>query len=162
MTTASISSGKAVGTKEIRVQKPDLFVYFVDRELNTGARAEALRRSRGFVFIDGVPGNVVNVSVAAADRLLKDAPWLDGRPMRQAPQDLQDKLISTMIGRALAHEIGHYLLASRKHASDGLMRPLITPAEFVRIGRKHLKLMPEDVVALRAARFANCQLSASR
>jgi hypothetical protein len=141
--------------------KPDLFVYFVDRELSR-------RPHRGaspvawIVFLDGAPGNLINVSVAAADRLLKDTPWLDGRPMRQAPQDIQDRLISTMIGRALAHEIGHYLLASRTHADDGLMRPLITPAEFVRVGRKHLRLMPSDVVALRAARLANCQLSASR
>jgi hypothetical protein len=141
--------------------KPDLFVYFVDRELHEGPHRGASAVA-WIVFFDGVPGPVINVSVAAADRLLKNTPWLDGRPMRLAPQNLQDQLISTMIGRALAHEIGHYLLASTTHASDGLMRPMITPAEFVRIGRKHLKLMPSDVSALRAARLANCQLSASR
>jgi hypothetical protein len=140
---------------------PDVFVHFVNRELEdysrNGPSAVAWIR-----FVGGVPGNSINVSVAAADRLLSDSPFLDVRPMRHAPIDLQERMIATMIGRALAHEIGHYLLASSKHASEGLMRPMITPAQFVQIGRRHLKLVPEDVRALRAARLANCQLSASR
>jgi hypothetical protein len=142
--------------------RPELFVNFVDREL------EGKKRQRGgpsavawIRFLDGVPGNSVNLSIAAADRLLNDSPWLEERPLRNAPIDLQQRLIATMIGRALAHEIGHYLLASSKHAEHGLMKPLITPAEFVRIGRRHLQLMPEDVRAMRAARLAACQLSAS-
>jgi hypothetical protein len=141
--------------------KPELFVHFVDRELEAyshrGPSAVAW-----ILFLDGVPGNLINVSVAAADRLLQDSPWLDGRPVRVAPQEMQENLIATMTGRALAHEIGHYLLASSKHAKEGLMKPLITPSEFVKISRRHLKLMPEDVRALRAAHLAACQLSVSR
>ena len=114
------------------------------------------------LFIEGSPRELVNVSVAAARRLLDATQWLDERPVRVAPLSVQERLIGTMIGRALAHEIGHYLLASSKHAEEGLMKPLITPAEFVKKTRKHLTLVEDDVRTLRTARLASCQLTASR
>jgi hypothetical protein len=140
---------------------PELFVFFVDRELEARAGRGATAVA-WILFVEGSPRQLINVSVAAARRLLNETRWLDERPVRMAPVSAQERLIGTMIGRALAHEIGHYLLASSKHASEGLMKPLITPAEFVRQGHKHLKLVPEDVRALHAARLANCQLTASR
>jgi hypothetical protein len=145
-------------------RRPELYVQFVGHELGRDVqhRGRGVTAVAWILFVSGKPGQVINVSLAAAERLLNDAPWLDARPMRHAPIDLQRRLTATMTGRALAHEIGHYLLASSKHADDGLMKPMITPAEFVRVGRRHLQLMPEDVAALRAARLVNCQLSASR
>jgi hypothetical protein len=141
--------------------KPDLFVYFVDRELQ-GRVTRGATAVAWILFVEGAPRELINVSVAAARRLLDATRWLDERPVRMAPISIQDRLIGTMIGRALAHEIGHYLLASSKHADDGLMKPLISPAEFVRAGRSHLKLVPDDVRALRTTRLASCQLTASR
>jgi hypothetical protein len=142
-------------------RKPDLFVFFVDRELEKSSKM-APTAVAWILFVEGSPRPLVNVSVGAARRLLNETRWLDERPVRMAPLNIQDRLIGTMIGRALAHEIGHYLLASSKHANDGLMKPLITPAEFVKVGRKHLQLVPDHVRALRTARLANCQLTASR
>jgi hypothetical protein len=142
-------------------RKLDLFVYFVDRELTTPARRGASAVA-WIMFVDGAPSQMISVSLAAADRLVKDAPYLDARPMRMAPYDMQRALVARMAGRALAHEIGHYLLASSTHAVDGLMRPLISPAEFTRIGRQHLRLMPDDVRRLRTSRQTDCQLLVSR
>jgi hypothetical protein len=34
-----------------------------------------------------------------------------------------------MTGRAIAHELGHYLLRSRQHTSAGLMRPVFPAHE---------------------------------
>jgi hypothetical protein len=141
--------------------KPDLFVFFVDHELNRGA-SRGVTAVAWILFVEGSPRPLINLSVAAAQRLLSETPWLDERPVRHAPLSIQDRLVGTMIGRALAHEIGHYLLASSKHARQGLMKPLITPAEFVRVGRKHLQLMPDDARGLRTARLVDCRLSASR
>ena len=93
---------------------------------------------------------------------MNDAPWHNDRPLRMAPTSAQDRLLGRMIGRALAHEIGHYLLASSKHAEEGLMKPLITPAEFVKRSRHHLQLVEDDVRTLRTARLGSCQLTASR
>jgi hypothetical protein len=141
--------------------RPDLFVNFIDQELggNEGRGASAVA---WILFVGGAPREFINVSLKAANRLLNDTVWLDERPVRMAPLNMQYSLLGRMVGRALAHEIGHYLLASSKHADDGLMRPMITPQQFVRIGHRHLQLMPEDVRALRAARLVNCQLSVSR
>jgi hypothetical protein len=35
---------------------------------------------------------------------------------------LRDEVVARALGRALAHEIGHYLLRSPHHASSGLMQ----------------------------------------
>jgi hypothetical protein len=40
-----------------------------------------------------------------------------------------DRIIARGLGRALAHELGHYLLASKTHARDGLMHAVWTPLE---------------------------------
>jgi hypothetical protein len=40
-------------------------------------------------------------------------------------------LLSRALGRALAHELGHYLLASKAHTADGLMKALRPATEFL-------------------------------
>jgi hypothetical protein len=42
-----------------------------------------------------------------------------------------DTFLGRALGRALAHEIGHYLLGTREHTEDGLMRPQFTPQELL-------------------------------
>jgi hypothetical protein len=39
------------------------------------------------------------------------------------------------MGRALAHELGHYLTASKAHAKKGLMRATRTASEFFALER---------------------------
>src|SRR5262249_42295818 len=63
------------------------------------------------------PEPIVYVSRVAALELLDSSSRL-----RQYPERRRDLLLSRMLGRALAHELGHYLLASRTHTSYGLMR----------------------------------------
>lgn len=48
----------------------------------------------------------------------------------------RDQRLGVILGRALAHEIGHYLLHTNTHAPDGLMRASIDAQEFadVRFG----------------------------
>ena len=140
--------------------KPELFVFFVDRELERG-RGGATPVA-WILFTEGTPRQIVNVSVSAARRLMNTTTWHNERPIQQAPQNAQERLLGRMIGRALAHEIGHYLLSSAKHAETGLMKPMISPAEFVRESRKHLTLVEDDARTLRTARMASCQLTASR
>jgi|RhiMetStandDraft_4_1073278.scaffolds.fasta_scaffold111367_1 hypothetical protein len=38
------------------------------------------------------------------------------------PSELRQRVIGRAFGRVIAHELGHYLLASRRHSGDGLMR----------------------------------------
>lgn len=139
---------------------PELFMFFVDRELHR--LGEDATPVAWIQFVDGAPGQLINVSVPAARRLMNATPWHNEMPIRMAPLDAQERLLGRMIGRALAHEIGHYLLSSSKHADRGLMKPIISPADFVREGRKHMTLVPDFERALRTSRMAGCQLTASR
>ena len=50
-------------------------------------------------------------------------------PLRPAQWD--ENLLGVVLGRALAHEIGHFLLGTATHAQRGLMRPAFTANEFV-------------------------------
>lgn len=63
------------------------------------------------------PEPVMYVSRLAARQLLDGVPTL-----RTRPSTYRDVLLSRIMGRALAHELGHYLFASTAHSSRGLMR----------------------------------------
>ncbi len=43
---------------------------------------------------------------------------------------LDDRRLGIVLGRALAHEIGHFLLDTHTHARNGLMRPQFDALEF--------------------------------
>jgi hypothetical protein len=43
---------------------------------------------------------------------------------------VHDRRLGVVLGRALAHEIGHYLLQTKTHASRGLMRAQVDVTEF--------------------------------
>jgi len=46
-----------------------------------------------------------------------------GYPVRGLAPQIRDELIARAIGRAAAHELGHYLLQRAGHQKEGLMRP---------------------------------------
>lgn len=76
------------------------------------------------------PRDVVHLSLASVRRLLAVAS-LAGRPLSDRPVKLQHRFIARALGRSLAHEIGHFLLASPRHEARGLMRAHFTPTEFL-------------------------------
>jgi hypothetical protein len=47
-----------------------------------------------------------------------------------APDRLVHERLGVVLGRAVAHEIGHYLLGTSAHSATGLMRASIAPREF--------------------------------
>jgi hypothetical protein len=51
------------------------------------------------------------------------------------PAAQREWLLGRMMGRALAHEVGHYLLASKAHTAQGLMRATHTAQEFFSLDR---------------------------
>jgi hypothetical protein len=69
---------------------------------------------------------VAIVSIEAAERLLEEA-----RPPGFSLQTpLDHRRLGLVLGRAVAHEIGHYLLDTHTHAKHGLMRPRFDAREF--------------------------------
>jgi hypothetical protein len=102
------------------------------------------------VFVDGRPaGRALTVSGGVALELVRRG--IHGRIFGEAPPRLRNQLVARAIGRAIAHEIGHYLLGPR-HTSRGLMRPslgfvdlTVAPSD-----SKPLDLAPDQRAALRA------------
>ena len=137
---------------------PDLWVQFVEGRVSvcqTRSDRVALARLK---FDNGVPTHRIQVSKMAAAALLATTSWAGGRrALLDGPDRLQSDALGRIVGRALAHEIGHYLLASSRHADRGLMRAVIDPQHLVSPGTSFLTLRDADVQALRAARVARCE-----
>jgi hypothetical protein len=57
--------------------------------------------------------------------------------------------LGMLLGRAMAHEIGHLLMGRASHAVRGLMRPRWTRAEIVRNARADWRFAPLDLRAIR-------------
>jgi hypothetical protein len=62
---------------------------------------------------------------------------------------VRDRLASRMAGRVLAHEIGHYLLRSPRHATGGLMVAVHRATELASTDRRLFALATADVDRLR-------------
>jgi hypothetical protein len=58
--------------------------------------------------------------------------------------------LGTLLGRAMAHEIGHLLLGRSAHAVHGLMRPRWTRAEVTRNARADWGFESQELRAMRA------------
>src|SRR5205807_1942177 len=54
---------------------------------------------------------------------------IHGTALEQLPNAFADIVLTRMLGRALAHEIGHYLLGTKDHSPFGLMRARFVPRE---------------------------------
>jgi hypothetical protein len=57
---------------------------------------------------------------------------------------------ATLLGRTIAHEVGHLLLGTNGHSEDGLMREMWTDMEVARNRREDWVFAPEDRQRLRA------------
>jgi hypothetical protein len=141
--------------------QPDLWVQFVDH-VTRSKTAHGAPAVAWIPFAGGVPLHFVRVSRPAATALLGTRSWFDGRSLSSATQELQQLVLGRIIGRALAHEIGHFLLASPKHAEHGLMKAVIDPEHLVRPGTNYFTLKDGDVRTLRAARLVSCEIAAAR
>ena len=72
-------------------------------------------------FVDGRPTNHVTVHAGYVARRLGNL-RIDDRPMADLPRTIRDRALGRVLGRAVAHEVGHFLLSSAAHTRTGLMR----------------------------------------
>jgi hypothetical protein len=95
--------------------------------------------SEVFLYVDDVQRFVASMKLFG----LSAARW---------PPNLFDVVVGRALGRALAHEIGHYVLRSTRHSSAGLMRPIHSMAAFADPDGADFALAEDDAARLRAAR----------
>lgn len=87
----------------------------------------------------GTPERSVHLSRGNAVRMLEAV-----AAYRERSSSERDVLVGRALGRALAHELGHYLLASKSHTQAGLMRAQRTAADFFSPSRAVFYLTPEQ------------------
>lgn len=98
------------------------------------------------------PGPFIVLSLRRAIDLLGRAERA-ARRLAELP-GIVERLLPRALGRALAHELGHYLLARRQHSSTGLMREGFRPEDLADQGegqRMHLAARDAREVAVRCA-----------
>jgi hypothetical protein len=134
---------------------PDLFIQFVEGPAPTKNNSAIA----WIPFASGAPLPYARVSRPAALQLLAVKSWFDERRILDASPDVQTRALGRIIGRALAHEIGHFLIGVPAHAKDGLMRASIDASILTHPGREYFKLQRDDERALRASRLASCELA---
>ena len=93
-------------------------------------------------FRAGAPEPTILLFSTAVETLVDEVPAMHHGT--ECPPAVRDQMTGRMIGRALAHEIGHVLLRSRGHSADGLMRAVHRSSDFVAAERKEFALSADD------------------
>lgn len=94
----------------------------------------------GWIYFDeSTPGQRIYISYANAHQLMLDSPGVIG-PQDRMPLFEREVLMARALGRALAHELGHYFLASKVHTNNGLMKAHRTASEFFGPDERPFKL----------------------
>jgi hypothetical protein len=91
------------------------------------------------VFDDGAPRPEIYVSHANAWALMESARAVVGMVPLMPPVQ-REVLLARAMGRALAHELAHYLLASKVHTVSGLLQASRTSAELFATDRRGFAL----------------------
>jgi hypothetical protein len=116
----------------------------------------------GWILFDDmtVPGQELYLSYVNARQLMEEARGVVG-VIDQMPVMQRETLLARAMGRALAHELGHYLLASKVHAERGLMKAILTAVELFMPDSRGFRIEPAQRRAV-AARLRGEPLVASR
>ena len=94
----------------------------------------------GWIYFDeSTPGQRLYISYANVQQLMRESVGVIG-PMDHMPIFETEVLTARAIGRALAHELGHYFLASKEHTRNGLMKAHRTATEFFGPDERPFKL----------------------
>src|SRR5262249_23546908 len=75
------------------------------------------------------PVREIHLSYVNALQFMESSREVVGNVGQKTPHE-RDMLLGRLLGRALAHELGHYLLATKTHTSRGLLKGSRTAAEF--------------------------------
>jgi hypothetical protein len=90
-------------------------------------------------FTNGSPDKSIHLSRASAADLL-----LGTEDVGAGTVLSNEELMGRALGRALSHELGHYLLKSKAHTPRGLMRATLSAREFFAITRRGFELTAQQ------------------
>lgn len=110
------------------------------------------------LFPEAVPRPLAVASIDSAERVVDEAARTSGHDAR-APREYR---LGLVLGRAVAHEIGHFLLATRTHAESGLMRATVDVREFAAVSGEPFRLDRDASQWLRGRLTASDAVSSLR
>jgi hypothetical protein len=93
----------------------------------------------GELVAEAAPRAVAFAWISGAERVVDEAAR-SGPLETRTPRDYR---LGLVLGRAVAHEIGHFLLATGTHSERGLMRATVDAREFAGLGGEQFRLDPE-------------------
>jgi hypothetical protein len=99
----------------------------------------------GWIVFDDVttPAQEIYVSYLNAQRFIAAAREVVGIVDQMTTVE-RETYMGRAMGRALAHELGHYLMASKSHTTDGLMRATYTARDLFAYERRHFEIAPAE------------------
>lgn len=103
------------------------------------ARLEPDKALGWIPFTNDAPERSIFLSQAYAEELVRLTPGLPNVTIAS-----HEILIGRVLGRALAHEVGHYLLRSKLHTTHGLMRTGRAGDEFLALSRDGFELTADE------------------
>lgn len=136
----------------------DVWAYLTDWEPTPRARGPARRPLGAIQFVDGRPQNIVRISRRAAARLAQETVVGGESIVSQSPQ-IHDRFIAHAMGRALAHEIGHFLLGTSAHSRHGLMRQSHSSTELLAASLDGFTLERGQAEAFASRWLEGCELA---
>jgi hypothetical protein len=115
----------------------------------------------GWILFDmAVPEQEIYLSHANAKVMMDQARGVVGI-VDQMTIIQRETLLARAMGRALSHELGHYLLASKVHTERGLMKAVLTAVELFSSDVSSFRIEPAQRLAV-AARLRGEPIIASR
>jgi hypothetical protein len=119
------SALSAAGTGEMPVMEPSRpqmsVIVTSDMPAELRSKPAHPRVLASILFVDDKPTTMIAAYPEEVWRLLETV-RMDVRPLGERPAVLGQRLMGRVLGRAIAHELGHFLFGSSDHAPDGLMR----------------------------------------
>jgi hypothetical protein len=110
---------------------------------------------------DGTPEPRISLFLDEVLRFVAGARVL-GAEEWQWPRLMRERILGRILGRVLAHEIGHYVLADRRHATAGLMRSIQRSGDLAAPSRAGFTLSTDQAAQLRARSVAVSGLEGTR
>ena len=120
------SAGVSFIWRQGQDRPPSLHVVFG----NDGGPKRDTKTPIGWIrFEDGAPTREIYLSYANAERFLADSREVVGNLQNKTIAE-REMLLGRLMGRALAHELGHCLLATKEHTRNGLLKGARSAQEF--------------------------------
>ena len=117
---ASVKWAAAMPVRPAALGEPkDLYVFI---EADAAATIDERHLPMASIlFLGGQPTTHITVHAGHVARRLA-ALRLDDVRLADRPRLLRNRILGRVLGRAVAHELGHFLFGSREHTATGLMR----------------------------------------